>query len=232
MENPGDFFIRHYFAEEKLQRQHRLYIRLLASILTVFVFAVMQMYRSSLIESSIFALVSISIVFFIRFRSIRRAREREEALFNLLEVDPAVFDHPSRMEIALKAAQSGSFQTLLVSKTQRRNRGSDEKGFTSGKTASLLDSALERRDASLSDGNFDGLEGDLRPSELLVSEANVRYEQIARQRWKDSESNDQDLIEAGVERLGDLVRTDWFEKNAKDGAVEALMESKSDDEPV
>jgi len=91
---------------------------------------------------------------------------------------------------------------------------------------------LERRDASLSDGNFDGLEGDLRPSELLVSEANVRYEQIARQRWKDSESNDQDLIEAGVERLGDLVRTDWFEKNAKDGAVEALMESKSDDEPV
>jgi hypothetical protein len=29
-----------------------------------------------------------------------------------------------------------------------------------------------------------------------------------------------------------LVRTDWFEKNAKDGAVEALMESKSEDEPV
>jgi hypothetical protein len=66
----------------------------------------------------------------------------------------------------------------------------------------------------------------------LVSEANVRYEQIAQQRWKDSESNDQDLIEAGVERLGDLVRTDWFEKNAKDGAVGALMESKSEDEPV
>jgi hypothetical protein len=66
----------------------------------------------------------------------------------------------------------------------------------------------------------------------LVSEANVRYEQIAQQRWKESESNDQDLIEAGVERLGDLVRTDWFEKNAKDGAVEALMESKSEDEPV
>ena len=66
----------------------------------------------------------------------------------------------------------------------------------------------------------------------MVSEANVRYEQIAQQRWKDSESKDQDLIEAGIERLGDLVRTDWFEKNAKDDAVEALMESKSDDEPV
>ena len=136
------------------------------------------------------------------------------------------------MEIALRAAQSGSFQSIQVSKTQRRNRGSDEKCFTSGKTASPLDSALQRRDSSLSDGNFDGLEDDLRPSELLVSEANVRYEQIAQQRWKESESNDQDLIEAGVERLGDLVRTDWFEKNAKDGAVEALMESKSEDEPV
>ena len=70
----------------------------------------------------------------------------------------------------------------------------------------------------------------MRPSELLVSEANVRYDTIAQQRWKDSESMDQDLIEAGVERLGDLVRTDWFEKNAKDGAVESLMESKNEDE--
>jgi hypothetical protein len=70
----------------------------------------------------------------------------------------------------------------------------------------------------------------LRPSELLVSEANVRYDAIAQQRWKDSESIDQDLIEAGVERLGDLVRTDWFEKNAKDGAVASLVESKNEEE--
>ena len=37
------------------------------------------------------------------------------------------------------------------------------------------------------------------------------------------------MIEAGVDRLGDLVKTDWFEKNAKDGAVAELMEQ---DEPV
>ena len=32
-----------------------------------------------------------------------------------------------------------------------------------------------------------------------------------------AESNDPDMIEYGVERLGDLVKTDYFEKNAQDG---------------
>ena len=37
-----------------------------------------------------------------------------------------------------------------------------------------------------------------------------------------------DNIEEGVSRLGDLVATGWFERNAKDGAVEELMKSKGD----
>jgi hypothetical protein len=105
------------------------------------------MFSSSPVQASIYALVSVTIVVVIRHRSLRRANEREEALFNLLEVDPSIFEHPSRLELALDAAQSGTFKTLQVSKTQRRNRGSDEKGFTSGKTASPLDSSLQRRDA-------------------------------------------------------------------------------------
>ena len=46
---------------------------------------------------------------------------------------------------------------------------------------------------------------------------------VANERWKAAEEADLDLIEAGVERLGDLVRTDWLEKNAKDGALDELM---------
>ena len=38
-----------------------------------------------------------------------------------------------------------------------------------------------------------------------------------------------DMIEAGVERLGDLVAAGWFEKNVKDGAVNYLMGTNHED---
>jgi hypothetical protein len=34
-----------------------------------------------------------------------------------------------------------------------------------------------------------------------------------------------DMVEAGVERLGDLVASGWFEQNPEDGALAALMET-------
>jgi len=51
---------------------------------------------------------------------------------------------------------------------------------------------------------------------------------MAQQRWEKSQSNDPDLVEAGVETLAELVTTDYFEKNSKDGAVEDLMGQNSD----
>jgi hypothetical protein len=51
---------------------------------------------------------------------------------------------------------------------------------------------------------------------------------MAQQRWETSQSNDSDLIEAGVETLAELVTTDYFEKNSKDGAVEELMRKNSE----
>ena len=132
----------------------------------------------------------------------------------------------------MDAALSGAFETVQVSKNQQRTRGSDEKGFTSGKIESQLSNAIPRRDASISESAYVGLEDDLRPSELLVTEANLRYEAIAQKRWEDSESSDVDLVEAGVERLGDLVQTDWFEKNAKEGVVQALMDSVKDEDEL
>ena len=63
-----------------------------------------------------------------------------------------------------------------------------------------------------------------------MNEANVQYQKRAQQQWDEAESKDTDLIEAGVKRLGDLVKTDWFEKNAKQGAVQELMDSEKVDE--
>ena len=232
MDNPGDFFLQLYAVEAKKQHRSRLFIRALFVFFLVMLSLGAVWFEPTFIQALTGLFTAMTVQFYVFFRTKRKTLERHETLFALLEVDPEVFDNPSRMKIAFEAAQSGTFQSLQVSKTQRRMRGSDEKGFTSGKTVSPLDSARKRRDASLSDPMYVGLEDDLRPSELLVSQANERYEQRAQERWDAAESADQDLIEAGVERLGDLVRTDWFEKNAKEGAVQSLMEAGDDSEPV
>lgn len=153
----------------------------------------------------------------------RKALQREESLLRLLEVNLDLFEgHPYRQRLIV-AAQNDSFEELQVRKNKGVVRGQDEKGFTGGRKAQPLDSNANRRDVSHSDGNYEGLEGELRRSEHLVNEANTRYEKKANEQWQASETSDVDLIEAGVERLGDLVRTEWFEKNAMDGAVDELM---------
>jgi hypothetical protein len=67
-------------------------------------------------------------------------------------------------------------------------------------------------------------------AEQLVEEANQQYADEAQRQWDIAEARDMDTIEAGVERLGDLVAAGWFEQNAKDGAVEELMNSHRQDE--
>ena len=64
-------------------------------------------------------------------------------------------------------------------------------------------------------------------TEQVKAEADKRYAEHAQQRWEEAERNDPDLIEAGVTRLGDLVATDYFEKNHDPGAVSNLTASQS-----
>jgi hypothetical protein len=153
----------------------------------------------------------------------RKALQREESLLRLLEVNLDLFEGHSYRERLILAAQNDSFEELQVRKNKGAVRGQDEKGFTGGRKVQPLDSNANRRDVSHSDSDYEGLEGELRRSEHLVNEANIRYEKKANEQWQASEASDVDLIEAGVERLGDLVRTEWFEKNAMDGAVDELM---------
>ena len=81
-------------------------------------------------------------------------------------------------------------------------------------------------DPALHEEDYAGLEGALRVSEQLVEEANQHYAEEAQRLWDIAEARDMDNIEEGVSRLGDLVASGWFERNAKDGAVEELMKSK------
>jgi len=232
MQDPSSYFLQQYQIEVRKKHLHRRFVQcilVLSIALAVFtaVFLDVPAILFVLVEGT---LLLSAVIFTISSR--RKALERQETLFMMLELDPELLDHPHRMEVALHAVEAGELQSIQVSKTQRRNRGSDEKGFTSGRADSQMDVAQARRDATQSNSEYEGLEDDLRPSERLVSEANTLYQERADELWKDSESKDTDLIEAGVEKLGDLVRTDWFEKNAKSGAVQELMDSQKQDEGI
>ena len=55
-----------------------------------------------------------------------------------------------------------------------------------------------------------GLEGELRKSHEVKVEADDIVAEQAQKSWEEAEKNDPELIEAGVERLGDLVGTGHF----------------------
>ncbi len=99
-----------------------------------------------------------------------------------------------------------------------RTRGSDPSGPDWGKTDFKLGQEPQRRDAIVQGEKYSGMEGDLTSAEKMVADANTQYATMAQKRWEMAEANDPDLIEYGVEKLGDLVKTDYFEKNAESGA--------------
>ena len=173
--------------------------------------------------ASVGFLVLFSTVMKVKRNQDARARSQEEALLRLLEVNPELFESTGFRQRLTLAAETGRFDEVQVRKNTGSIRGHDEKGFTGGVEVNTHDGIAARRDVKESEGIYEGLEGELSPSEHLVVEANAQYEVAANERWKAAEEADVDLIEAGVERLGDLVRTDWLDKNAKDGALDELM---------
>lgn len=98
-----------------------------------------------------------------------------------------------------------------------RSRGSDPAGPDWGKTDFKLGHEPVRRDAIVEGKKYTGMEGDLTSGEKMVADANSKYADMAQKRWEIAEANDPDLVEYGVEKLGDLVKTDYFEKNADEG---------------
>ena len=50
-----------------------------------------------------------------------------------------------------------------------------------------------------------------------MAEANVARDERAQEAWEIAESQDPDLIEAGVEKLGDLVAKGHFSESGEEG---------------
>ena len=132
---------------------------------------------------------------------------------HLLDID----DQDARYEAYLEFL-SEWIATDMDQNNPTRERGVDPSGPDWGKTDFKLGHEPSRRDALLEGKKYIGMEGDLTSGEQMVAEANLGYADMAQKRWEVAEANDPDLIEYGVEKLGDLVRTEYFDNNAEDGA--------------
>ena len=91
-----------------------------------------------------------------------------------------------------------------------KTRGKDSQGPAEGNAADTFGEKISRVDAMSERLEFEDLEGPLTKGEELVAEANIIASERALEEWKNAESNDPDLIEAGVEKLGDLVAQGYF----------------------
>ena len=105
-----------------------------------------------------------------------------------------------------------------------RIRGSDEKGPAFGKNSKDFSTHGKRIDA-MENRDYDEIENVNTKGERMLRDADKLQSEAAAKQWEKSQSKDQDLIEAGVDNLGDLIKTGWFEKNQQDGAVKQLYDN-------
>ncbi len=99
-----------------------------------------------------------------------------------------------------------------------KTRAEDPKGPAEGSGSDTIDAGMPRIDAMTPRPEFEGLEGELTKGEKLIEEANVVRDEKAHKAWQESEESDTELVEAGVEKLGDLVAQGHFSE--KDGDEE------------
>tara|TARA_B100000459_G_scaffold75962_1_gene42289 strand:+ start:1295 stop:2014 length:720 start_codon:yes stop_codon:yes gene_type:complete len=91
-----------------------------------------------------------------------------------------------------------------------KTRGKDPKGVAFGGGADTFDSNMPTIDGMELKIEHEGLEGELERSTLIKVEADDIAAELSQTSWERSEKNDPELIEAGVERLGDLVGQGHF----------------------
>jgi len=214
--------------EELLAQQKSFNIKIV--VITVLLIATLGggLLQDSQLLFISFVLFCFSVYLFVKRRS--RDEKIDEILkrmdFSLLQFE----DSKTRNSIERKLTKLfGNIPQRITSNSEMaRTRGTDEKGPTWGKQDGAFGEVTNFRNAIEHGKVFDGLEGELYKSEKLIKNANENYSEMAQQRWEKSQSNDPDLVEAGVKTLADLVTTDYFEKNSKDGAVEDLMGQNSE----
>ena len=207
-----------------IKRIGRLNLYLGVSSLSLIFFAIVSViFLASNLFFIVITIFVYSIIFGINYTITNNVKKRVITDFaRLFEID--IEDDLTELNNTISMYKKGEFEQIEVSftnKKHRRSRGFDDKGPTGGVLISPLDKDNQRIDA-MKNNDYQHLNEDITAGQALIREADEKYAKISEERWKNSESKDADLIEAGVERLGDLLKTDWFEKNAKDGAIKEL----------
>ena len=213
---------------EELLQQQKLFntrIALVTMLLVATLAGVLMQDLQFLILSVIVFCFSIYLIVAQRSKNDKINEILQRMDFSLLQFE----DSKTRTIVEQKLTKLfGNIPQRITSNSEMTiTRWTDEKGPTWGKQDGVFCEVSNYRDAVEHGMVFDGLEGELYKSEKLVRNANENYSEMAQQRWEKSQSNDPDLVEAGVETLAELVTTDYFEKNSKDGAVEELIGQNS-----
>ena len=165
------------------------------------------------------AIVLIPVIMMIADNSIERIYQKKtEFLLNDLQSKEFADD-------GFANNQTGTKQSNYPNSAYLRIRGGDEKGPAFDKDNKDFSTHGTRIDA-MANRDFDNVETISTDNEKMIRIADKIQSEIAAEQWSKSESMDKDLIEAGVENLGDLIKTGWFEKNKQDDAVERLYEKK------
>ena len=162
------------------------------------------------------------------YRGLSLERKWDDAFFEKLDMSALVEDDSIRELKKIHAILQAKLNN--AEKIEIMTRGQDEKGPTWGKEDNNLDQEMERRDAVLEGEKYHGMEDDLTQPEQLVKEADDVYAEMAQKRWEQAEMADEDLIEHGVKRLGDLLTTEYFDKNAEEGVFQKIAKPENDSE--
>ncbi|MGB1679014.1 MAG: hypothetical protein ACPHFV_03115 [Poseidonia sp.] len=227
--------IEHFFVQERTERKKFMVAIWSIVILTDVFILIAYLQGMGAYRIVQFLTIPLALALTVNWLSIHRVKTLQGRLSALLDSIEFGWEELNGLDLNEKEADhlhqafaSTTIGRIATNETYLRTRGTDEKGPAFDKAEGRVDPTLLRVDPSLHEADYEGLEGDLEVSEKLVEEANQYYAAVAQRQWEAAEKNDVDLVEAGVERLGDLVASGWFEQNAKDGAVRELMESGDD----
>jgi hypothetical protein len=91
-----------------------------------------------------------------------------------------------------------------------KTRGKDSHGPAEGLGADTFGKITPRVDAMTNRPEYEGIEGPLTKTEKMVEGANEIAAVKALKDWRAVEAADPELIEAGVEKLGDLVASGYY----------------------
>lgn len=222
--------VEQFFEKERARRRRDLFLvcGLVIVVDAAFLIAYIQGMAVEAMLPTLGPVLGVAVVlaYLLSMASWRRKKTLEQRLERMLDTIELTWDDIHVMQLSsdqrgllLDSFEAKTLATPRPNEAYRRTRGHDERGPVFGDETIQFAAQKERTDPAERQGDYEGLEGPLKIGETLIEEANQSYASMAQERWEAAERADMDLVEAGVERLGDLVTTDWFEKNAKDGSI-------------